>query len=122
MDGVNLTVNDRIFVHHNTTFQNGAQVTVTGGLTVNNSATVKVDGENTALTVKYIALGNDLSGQTNRLVLDSGTLTITGSVAYPGAPDGDTNPYAIRFDPFLRQHRHQRRYVCEAGLLRGHQY
>lgn len=99
VDGVNLTVNDRIFVHHNTTFQNGAQVTVTGGLTVNNSATVKVDGENTALTVKYIALGNDLSGQTNRLVLDSGTLTITGSVAYPGAPDGDMNPYAIRFDP-----------------------
>ena len=99
VDGVNLTVNDRIFVHHDATFLNGAQVTVTGGLTVNNSATVKVDGENTALTVKYIALGNDLLGQTNQLVLDSGTLTITGSVAYPGAPDGDTNPYAIRFDP-----------------------
>lgn len=99
VDGVNLTVNDRIFVHHNTTFQNGAQVNVTGGLTVNNSATVKVTGETTAVTVKYIALGNDLPGQTNQLVLDSGTLTITGSVAYPGAPDGDTNPYAIRFDP-----------------------
>lgn len=99
VDGVNLTVKDRIFVHHDATFLNGAQVTVTGGLTVNNSATVKVGGENTALTVKYIALGNDLPGQTNRLVLDSGTLTITGSVAYPGAPDGDTNPYAIRFDP-----------------------
>ena len=99
VDGVNLTVNDRIFVHHNTTFQNGAQVNVTGGLTVNNSATVKVTGETTAVTVKYIALGNDSPGQTNRLVLDSGTLTITGSVAYPGAPDGDTNPYAIRFDP-----------------------
>ena len=99
VDGVNLTVNDRIFVHHNTTFQNGAQVNVTGGLTVNNSATVKVKGETTAVTVKYIALGNDLPGQTNRLVLDSGVLTITGSVAYPGAPDGDTNPYAIRFDP-----------------------
>lgn len=99
VDGVNLTVKDRIFVHHDATFLNGAQVTVTGGLTVNNSATVKVDGENTALTVKYIALGNDLLGQTNQLVLDSGTLTITGSVAYPGAPDGDTNPYAIRFDP-----------------------
>lgn len=99
VDGVNLTVNDRIFVHHNTTFQNGAQVNVTGGLTVNNSATVTVTGEDTAVTVKYIALGNDLPGQTNRLVLDSGTLTITDSVAYPGAPDGDTNPYAIRFDP-----------------------
>lgn len=99
VDGVNLTVNDRIFVHHNTTFQNGAQVNVTGGLTVNNSATVKVTGETTAVTVKYIALGNDLPGQTNQLVLDSGTLTITGSVAYPGAPDGDMNPYAIRFDP-----------------------
>ena len=99
VDGVNLTVNDRIFVHHNTTFQNGAQVNVTGGLTVNNSATVTVTGETTAVTVKYIALGNDLPGQTNRLVLDSGTLTITDSVAYPGAPDGDTNPYAIRFDP-----------------------
>lgn len=99
VDGVNLTVEDRIFVHHNATFQNGAQVTVTGGLTVNNSATVKVTGETTAVTVKYIALGNDLPGQTNQLVLDSGTLTITGSVAYPGAPDGDTNPYAIRFDP-----------------------
>lgn len=99
VDGVNLTVKDRIFVHHNTTFQNGAQVTVTGGLTVNNSATVTVTGETTAVTVKYIALGNDLPGQANRLVLDSGTLTITGSVAYPGAPDGDTNPYAIRFDP-----------------------
>ena len=99
VDGVNLTVNDRIFVHHNTTFQNGAQVNVTGGLTANNSATVKVTGETTAVTVKYIALGNDLPGQTNQLVLDSGTLTITGSVAYPGAPDGDTNPYAIRFDP-----------------------
>ena len=99
VDGVNLTVKDRIFVHHDATFLNGAQVTVTGGLTVNNSATVKVDGENTALTVKCIALGNDLPGQTNRLVLDSGTLTITDSVAYPGAPDGDTNPYAIRFDP-----------------------
>ena len=99
VDGVNLTVNDRIFVHHNATFQNGAQVNVTGGLTVNNSATVKVTGETTAVTVEYIALGNDLPGQTNQLVLDSGTLTITGSVAYPGAPDGDTNPYAIRFDP-----------------------
>ena len=99
VDGVNLTVKDRIFVHHNTTFQNGAQVNVTGGLTVNNSATVKVTGETTAVTVKYIALGNDLPGQTNRLVLESGTLTITGSVAYPGAPDGDTDPYAIRFDP-----------------------
>ncbi len=99
VDGVNLTVNDRIFVHHNTTFQNGAQVNVTGGLTVNNSATVTVTGETTAVTVKYIALGNDLPGQTNQLVLDSGVLTITGSVAYPGAPDGDTNPYAIRFDP-----------------------
>lgn len=99
VDGVNLTVKDRIFVHHDATFLNGAQVTVTGGLTVNNSATVKVTGETTAVTVKYIALGNDLPGQTNRLVLDSGVLTITGSVAYPGAPDGDTNPYAIRFDP-----------------------
>lgn len=99
VDGVNLTVKDRIFVHHDATFLNGAQVTVTGGLTVNNSATVTVTGETTAVTVKYIALGNDLPGQTNRLVLDSGTLTITGSVAYPGAPDGDTNPYAIRFDP-----------------------
>lgn len=99
VDGVNLTVKDRIFVHHNATFQNGAQVNVTGGLTVNNSATVTVTGETTAVTVKYIALGNDLPEQTNRLVLDSGTLTITGSVAYPGAPDGDTNPYAIRFDP-----------------------
>lgn len=99
VDGVNLTVKDRIFVHHNTTFQNGAQVNVTGGLTVNNSATVTVTGETTAVTVKYIALGNDLPEQTNRLVLESGTLTITGSVAYPGAPDGDTNPYAIRFDP-----------------------
>lgn len=99
VDGVKLTVNDRIFVHHNTTFQNGAQVNVTGGLTVNNSATVTVTGETTAVTVKYIALGNSLPGQTNRLVLDSGTLTITGSVAYPGAPDGDTDPYAIRFDP-----------------------
>lgn len=99
VDGVKLTVNDRIFVHHNTTFQNGAQVNVTGGLTVNNSATVTVTGEDTAVTAKYIALGNDLPEQTNRLVLESGTLTITGSVAYPGAPDGDTNPYAIRFDP-----------------------
>ena len=99
VDGVNLTVKDRIFVHHDATFLNGAQVTVTGGLTVNNSATVTVTGETTAVTVKFIALGNDLPGQTNRLVLDSGTLTITGSVAYPGAPDGDTNPYAIRFDP-----------------------
>ena len=99
VDGVNLTVKDRIFVHHDATFLNGAQVTVTGGLTVNNSATVTVTGKTTAVTVKYIALGNDLPGQTNRLVLDSGTLTITGSVAYPGAPDGDTNPYAIRFDP-----------------------
>lgn len=99
VDGVNLTVKDRIFVHHNATFLKGAQVTVTGGLTVNNSATVTVTGEGTAVTVKYIALGNDLPGQTNRLVLDSGVLTITGSVAYPGAPDGDTNPYAIRFDP-----------------------
>ena len=99
VDGVNLTVKDRIFVHHNATFQNGAQVNVTGGLTVNNSATVSVTGETTAVTVKYIALGNDLPGQTNRLILESGTLTITGSVAYPGALDGDTNPYAIRFDP-----------------------
>lgn len=99
VDGVNLTVKDRIFVHHNTTFQNGAQANVTGGLTVNNNATVKVTGDTTAVEVKYIALGNDLPGQTNQLVLDSGTLTITGSVAYPGAPDGDTNPYAIRFDP-----------------------
>ena len=99
VDGVNLTVNDRIFVHHNATFQNGAKVNVTGGLTVNNSATVSVTGETTAVTVKYIALGNDLPGQTNRLILESGTLTITGSVAYPGALDGDTNPYAIRFDP-----------------------
>ena len=99
VDGVNLTVKDRIFVHHDATFLNGAQVTVTGGLTVNNSATVKVDGENTALTVKYIALGNNLPGQTNQLVLDSGTLTLTGSVAYPGATDGDTDPYAIHFDP-----------------------
>lgn len=99
VDGVKLTVNDRIFVHHNTTFQNGAQVNVTGGLTVNNSATVTVTGEDTAVTAKFIALGNSLPGQTNQLVLDSGTLTITGSVAYPGAPDGDTNPYAIRFDP-----------------------
>ena len=99
VDGVNLTVNGRIFVHHNTTFQNGAQVNVTGGLTVNNSATVKVTGETTAVTVKYIALGNNLPGQTNQLVLESGTLTLTGSVAYPGATDGDTDPYAIRFDP-----------------------
>ena len=99
VDGVNLTVNDRIFVHHNTTFQNGAQVNVTGGLTVNNSATVKVEGDDTAVTVKYIALGNSLPGQTNQLVLESGTLTISGSVAFPGATDGDTNPYAIHFDP-----------------------
>ncbi len=99
VDGVNLTVNDRIFVHHNATFQNGAQVNVTGGLTVNNSATVKVTGDTTAVTVKFIALGNNLPGQTNQLVLESGTLTLTGSVAYPGALDGDTNPYAIRFDP-----------------------
>lgn len=99
VDGVNLKVNDRIFVHHNATFQNGAQVNVTGGLTVNNSATVQVTGKDTAVTVKFIAFGNNLPGQANQLVLDSGTLTLTGSLAYPGATDGDTNPYAIHFDP-----------------------
>ena len=99
VDGATLTVDSGVFVQHDVTFRNGAQVMITGGLTASYSATVKVEGEETAVTVKSIAFGNDRPNQTNRLVLDSGTLTITGSVAFLSTKDEDKNPYAIHFVP-----------------------
>ena len=101
VDGVNLTVNDYVFVQHDITFQNGAQVNVTGRLTANHNAVITVEGENTDVTVESISMGNGTAHlpNDNKLVLESGALTITESVAFPGTEDGDRNPYAIHFDP-----------------------
>ena len=101
VDGVNLTVNDYVFVQHDITFQNGAQVNVTGRLTANHNAVITVEGKNTDVTVKSISMGNGTAHlpNDNKLVLESGALTITESVAFPGTEDGDRNPYAIHFDP-----------------------
>ena len=101
VDGVNLTVNDYVFVQHDITFQNGAQVNVTGRLTANHNAVITVEGENTDVTVESISMGNGTAHlpNDNKLVLNSGALTITESVAFPGTEDGDRNPYAIHFDP-----------------------
>ena len=101
VDGVDLTVNDYVFVQHDITFQNGAQVNVTGRLTANHNAVITVEGENTDVTVKSISMGNGTAHlpNDNKLVLDSGTLTVTGSVAFPGTEDGDRNPYAVHFYP-----------------------
>ena len=101
VDGVNLTVNDYVFVQHDITFQNGAQVNVTGRLTANHNAVITVEGENTDVTVESISMGNGTAHlpNDNKLVLKSGALTITESVAFPGTEDGDRNPYAIHFDP-----------------------
>ena len=101
VNGVKLTVKEYVFVHNDITFQNGAQVNVTGHLTANHNAVITVEGENTDVTVESISMGNGTAHlpNDNKLVLKSGALTITESVAFPGAPDGDTNPYAIRFDP-----------------------
>ena len=101
VDGVNLTVNDYVFVQHDITFQNGAQVNVTGHLTANHNAVITVEGKNTDVTVKSISMGNGTAHlpNDNNLVLKSGALTITESVAFPGTEDGDRNPYAVHFYP-----------------------
>lgn len=80
VDGVELTVNDYVFVHHDITFQNGAQVNVTGGLTANHNATITVEGDATNVTVASISMGNGtgFDPNNNKLELSSGTLTITG--------------------------------------------
>ena len=80
VDGVELTVNDYVFVHHDITFQNGAQVNVIGGLTANHNATITVEGDATNVTVASISMGNgtDFDPNNNKLELTSGTLTITG--------------------------------------------
>ena len=80
VDGVELTVNNYVFVHHDITFQNGAQVNVTDGLTANHNATITVEGDATNVTVASISMGNgtDFDPNNNKLELSSGTLTITG--------------------------------------------
>ena len=80
VDGVELTVNDYVFVHHDITFQNGAQVNVTGGLTANHNATITVKGDATNVTVASISMGNGtgFDPNNNKLELTSGTLTISG--------------------------------------------
>ena len=80
VDGVELTVNNYVFVHHDITFQNGAQVNVIGGLTANHNATITVEGDATNVTVASISMGNgtDFDPNNNKLELTSGTLTITG--------------------------------------------
>lgn len=80
VDGVKLTVNDYVFVHHDITFQNGAQVNVAGGLTANHNATITVEGDATNVTVASISMGNGtgFDPNNNKLELTSGTLTITG--------------------------------------------
>lgn len=99
VDGVELVVTKYARVQHDVTFQNGAQVNVAGGLTANHSATITVMGEATDVTVESISMGNE-EGPTpeipnsNHLELQSGTLTITGSVSYSYLEDTDS--YAIR--------------------------
>ena len=90
VDGVTLTVEKYIWVQHNITFQNGAQVNVTGDLTANHNAAITVTGDTTNVTVASISMGNgtDYSTNNNELELTSGTLTVTG----------DSN-CAISFDP-----------------------
>ncbi len=80
VDGVKLTVNDYVFVHHDITFQNGAQVNVAGGLTANHNATITVEGDATNVTVASISMGNGtgFDPNNNKLELTSGTLTISG--------------------------------------------
>lgn len=80
VDGVKLTVNDYVFVHHDITFQNGAQVNVTGGLTANHNATITMKGDATNVTVASISMGNGtgFDPNNNKLELTSGTLTISG--------------------------------------------
>ena len=80
VDGVTLTVNQKILAQHNITFRNGAQVNVTGGLTANHNATITVTGDTTNVTVASIAMGNGtgFDPNNNKLELTSGTLTITG--------------------------------------------
>ena len=80
VDGVTLTVEKYIWVQHNITFQNGAQVNVTGGLTANHNAAITVEGDATNVTVASISMGNGTGYNTNnnKLELTSGTLTISG--------------------------------------------
>lgn len=90
VDGVELTVNDYVFVHHDITFQNGAQVNVNAKVTANHNATITVEGDATNVTVASISMGNGtgFDPNNNKLELTSGTLTISG---------GST--YAISFNP-----------------------
>lgn len=80
VDGVTLTVEKYIWVQHNITFQNGAQVNVTGGLTANHNAAITVKGDATNVTVASISMGNGtgFDPNNNKLELTSGTLTISG--------------------------------------------
>ena len=90
VDAVKLTVNDYVFVHHDITFQNGAQVNGNAKVTANHNATITVEGDATNVTVASISMGNGtgFDPNNNKLELTSGTLTISG---------GST--YAISFNP-----------------------
>lgn len=85
VDGVKLTVNDGIFVHHDITFQNGAHVNVLGNVTANHDATFTVEGETTEVTVKAISMGNGTAfGENdNKLALEDGVLTLPTALLTP---------------------------------------
>ena len=100
VDGVNLTVNDRIFVHHNTTFQKR------GAGNCHRRPDCQQQRHGQSGWREYGAYG-----QVHRLGqrLVGTDQSVGAGFRHPHhhrqrglsrRPRGDTNPYAIRFDPF----------------------
>lgn len=99
IDGATLHVGNYLWVQHDLTIENGAAVTVTGGITTNNQSTFAINGADTTVTANSLAMGNDRPGCGGSLELNAGSLVLRDGVAYKNPSDGDTSKYAIRFSP-----------------------
>lgn len=101
IDGATVNMGTYLFVHHNISFINGANVNVAGKITANHQTTVTVDGADTYVVADGFAMGNGSQfGQTEcRLVINDGSFTLRDGVSFINPEDGDTNKYSINCDP-----------------------
>lgn len=101
IDGAAVNMGTYLFVHHNISFINGANVNVAGKITANHQTTVTIDGADTYVAADGFAMGNgSQTDQTEcRLVINDGNFTLRNGVSFPNPEDGDTNTYSVHCDP-----------------------
>ncbi len=99
IDGTTVNIGGYLWVHHDLTVKNGAQVYVSGGITTNNQSTFTIDDADSAVNANSLSMGNNRSECESQFILNDGKLTLRDGVAYPNPSDGDKEKYSIHFDP-----------------------